>query len=50
MILSANRSPEVIEYVESGKVGVRPPGTIFRTADSVDYWEGEEPEPEVGEP
>jgi uncharacterized cupin superfamily protein len=41
LLLSANRSPEVIEYSDSGKLGVRPPGAIFRTADRVDYWEGE---------
>jgi uncharacterized cupin superfamily protein len=41
LILSANRAPESVEYPESGKVGVRPPGRTFRTADSVDYWEGE---------
>jgi len=42
LLLSANRSPEVVEYVDSGKVGARPPGKIFRAADEVDYWEGEE--------
>jgi uncharacterized cupin superfamily protein len=42
LILSANRSPEVIEYGDSGKVGVRPPGKVFRAADEVDYWEGED--------
>lgn len=41
LILSANRSPETVEYPDSGKVGARPPGKIFRTADAVDYWEGE---------
>ena len=41
LLLSANRSPEVIEYVDSGKVGARPPGRVFRAADAVDYWEGE---------
>jgi uncharacterized cupin superfamily protein len=41
LLLSATRAPETIEYPESGKVGVRPPGAIFRTADAVDYWEGE---------
>jgi hypothetical protein len=42
LILSATRSPEVIEYVDSGKIGVRPPGKIFRADSDVDYWEGEE--------
>jgi uncharacterized cupin superfamily protein len=41
MVLSANRAPEAITYPDSGKVGVRPPGKIFREADAVDYWEGE---------
>lgn len=41
LILSANRSPETVEYPDSGKVGARPPGKIFRAADAVDYWEGE---------
>jgi uncharacterized cupin superfamily protein len=41
LLLSATRSPEAIEYPESDKVGVRPPGRIFRRADAVDYWEGE---------
>jgi uncharacterized cupin superfamily protein len=41
LLLSRTRSPEVIEYSDSGKLGVRPPGGIFRAADSVDYWEGE---------
>jgi len=42
LLLSANQSPEVVEYVDSGQVGARPPGKIFRAADEVDYWEGEE--------
>jgi uncharacterized cupin superfamily protein len=41
LILSANRTPETIEYPDSGKFGARPPGRMFRTADAVDYWEGE---------
>jgi uncharacterized cupin superfamily protein len=41
LIVSANRLPETIEYPDSGKVGVRPPGRIFRAVDAVDYWEGE---------
>jgi uncharacterized cupin superfamily protein len=42
LIVSDNRVvPEVVEYPDSGKVGVRPPGRIFRNADSVDYWDGE---------
>jgi len=41
LLLSANCSPEAIEYPDSGKVGVRPPGKIFRAGDATDYWEGE---------
>jgi len=41
LLLSATRSPEVTEYPDSGKIGVRPPGAIFRAADRADYWEGE---------
>ena len=40
-MLSAAHAPEAVEYPDSGKVGVRPPGGIFRTQDAVDYWEGE---------
>ena len=41
LILSASRAPEAIEYPDSGKIGVSPPGKIFRLDDAVDYWEGE---------
>ena len=41
LFISASHSPEAIEYLDSGKVGVRPPGKIFRLADATDYWEGE---------
>ena len=41
LIVSANCTPDAAEYPDSGKVGVRPPGTIFRLADSAGYWEGE---------
>jgi uncharacterized cupin superfamily protein len=40
LLLSANRTPETIEYPDSGKVACGP-GKIFRAADAVDYWEGE---------
>jgi hypothetical protein len=49
LILSATRSPEVIEYVDSGKIGVRPPGKVLRADADVDYWEGEEIAEEVVE-
>ncbi len=41
LIVSASHAPETVEYPDSGKLGVRPPGKIFRTSDAVDYWEGE---------
>jgi uncharacterized cupin superfamily protein len=41
LILSANHTPEAIEYPDSGKLGIAPPGRIFRIADAADYWEGE---------
>ena len=41
LIISANRTPDAAEYPDSGKLGVRPPGAIFRLADSAGYWEGE---------
>jgi uncharacterized cupin superfamily protein len=41
LIISENRAPDSVEYPDSGKVEVRPPGKIFRSADSVDYWDGE---------
>jgi uncharacterized cupin superfamily protein len=41
LIVSASRSVEAIEYPDSGKIGVRPPGKVFRLADETDYWEGE---------
>jgi uncharacterized cupin superfamily protein len=42
LLISSNTLPESIEYPDSGKVGVRPPGKIFRAGDAVDYWEAEE--------
>jgi uncharacterized cupin superfamily protein len=41
LIVSTNRPVGSAEYPDSGKVGVLPPGKIFRLADSVGYWEGE---------
>ena len=41
LMLSANRTPETTVYVDSDKVGARPPGKLFRSADAVDYWDGE---------
>jgi uncharacterized cupin superfamily protein len=41
LIFSANRAPETTQYPDSGKVGARPPGKVFRLADAVEYWDGE---------
>jgi uncharacterized cupin superfamily protein len=41
LLLSATRPLEAIEYPDSDKVGVRPPGGVFRKEDAVDYWDGE---------
>jgi uncharacterized cupin superfamily protein len=44
-IFSTLRLPSVVEYLDSGKVGVRWGGgdqvLRFRRGDAVDYWEGE---------
>ena len=57
LIVSEMNAPEVNVYPDSGKVGAmtRPPGGRgagerweFRSADSVDYWEGEEPPSQEG--
>ena len=40
-ILSTKRDPAVVVYPDSGKVGIWPPGKLFRLADAVDYWDGE---------
>ena len=41
LMLSANRAGAA-EYPDSGKIGVRPPGKVFRVLEAVDYWDGEE--------
>lgn len=40
LFLSDRRSPDVIEFPDLGKLRVSPPGTVFRSADSVDLWDG----------
>jgi uncharacterized cupin superfamily protein len=40
-MLSTKRSPDVAVYPDSNKIGVWPPGKLFRLADEVDYWDGE---------
>jgi uncharacterized cupin superfamily protein len=44
LLLSERHLPDVVEYPDSGKVGVRTesrPGENFRRADAVGYWYGE---------
>lgn len=41
LILSANRVPSLSLYPDSDKIGVWPPGKLFRAGDTVDYWDGE---------
>jgi uncharacterized cupin superfamily protein len=40
-MLSTKGALAVVVYPDSGKVGVHPPGKLFRLDDAVDYWEGE---------
>ena len=40
-MLSTRREPAVAVYPDSDKIGMWPPGKLFRLADAVDYWEGE---------
>ena len=40
-IFSTKYDPSVSVYPDSAKVGVWPPGKLFRLGDAVDYWEGE---------
>ena len=41
VIFSTKNDPSVSVYPDSSKVGVWPPGKLFRLGDAVDYWEGE---------
>jgi uncharacterized cupin superfamily protein len=40
-ILSTKNDPSSAVYPDSGKIGIWPPGKLFRLADAVDYWDGE---------
>jgi uncharacterized cupin superfamily protein len=40
-LLSTRREPSAAIYPDSGKIGIWPPGKLFRLADAVDYYEGE---------
>ncbi|HEY3613689.1 MAG TPA: cupin domain-containing protein [Gaiellales bacterium] len=41
MLLSQRRELDAVEYPDSGKIELQPPGAIFRSADAVDFWDGE---------
>ena len=41
MIVSTKGEPVSVVYPDSGKIGVWPPGKLFRLDDAVDYWNGE---------
>ncbi len=41
LIISDKPALDVAEYPDSGKVALRPPGLILRTADTAGYWDGE---------
>jgi uncharacterized cupin superfamily protein len=41
LILAENPALDVVEYPDNGKLELRPPGTVFRSADSADLWDGE---------
>lgn len=43
VIFSTKHDPSVSVYPDSSKIGVWPPGKLFRLGDAVDYWEGELP-------
>lgn len=40
LIVAENRTPDAIEYPDSGRIGLFPPGKVFRTGDAVDGWDG----------
>jgi uncharacterized cupin superfamily protein len=41
IFLSTMHEPTTSVYPDSGKIGVWPPGKLFRLADAVGYWDGE---------
>jgi uncharacterized cupin superfamily protein len=41
IFFSTVAEPATAIYPDSGKIGVWPPGKLFRLADAVDYWDGE---------
>jgi uncharacterized cupin superfamily protein len=41
MILSTLQTPAIAVQLDSRKIGLWPPGKLFREEDAVDFWEGE---------
>ena len=41
LIISDKPTLDIAEFPDSGKVAMRPPGMILRTADKAGYWDGE---------
>jgi uncharacterized cupin superfamily protein len=41
LIVSDHHTPDVVEFPDSGKIELSPSGTVFRSADAVDFWDGE---------
>jgi uncharacterized cupin superfamily protein len=41
LIISTSPTLEAIEYPDSEKIGVKPPGKIFHLGDAASYWDGE---------
>jgi uncharacterized cupin superfamily protein len=41
LMLSTKSKTAVAVYPDSDKVGIWPPGKLFRLSDAVDYWDGE---------
>jgi uncharacterized cupin superfamily protein len=41
VFFSTKTEPAIAGYPDSDKIGIWPPGKLFRLSDAVDYWEGE---------
>jgi uncharacterized cupin superfamily protein len=41
MIISSVQVPAIAVQLDSGKIGIWPPGKLFRETDAVEFWEGE---------
>jgi uncharacterized cupin superfamily protein len=41
VLFSTKREPSAAIYPDSDKIGVWPPGKLFRLGDAADYWDGE---------